>query len=97
MAQDENDAPPSGLTAKQRACLEAIEAHNARTGSMPSMEELRRELALNSKNSVLRLLQQLEERGRIARLRGRQRAIRLLSEGTCPRCGAALVKGTKAA
>ena len=96
MAQDQNDTPPTGLTAKQRACLEAIDAHLARTGTMPSLEELRRELALNSKNSVLRLLRQLEERGRIARLRGRQRAIRLLSEGTCPRCGAAVVEGTKA-
>jgi repressor LexA len=77
---------PTGLTQKQRACLDAIEAHLARTRTMPSVEELRRALGFGSKAGVLRLLRQLEERGRIARLPQRARAIRLLQTDVCPHC-----------
>jgi repressor LexA len=76
-----------GLTLKQRACLDAIEAHLARTRTMPSVENLRIALGFGSKAAVLRLLRQLEERGRIARLPHRARAIRLLHLGECPHCG----------
>jgi repressor LexA len=82
-----NGSPtPTGLTAPQRACLDAIEAYFARTRTMPSAENLRVALGLSSKSSVLRLLRQLEERGRIARVPLRARAIRLLEEPQCPRC-----------
>jgi repressor LexA len=76
-----------GLTLKQRACLDAIETHLARTRTMPSVENLRFALGAGSKAAVLRLLRQLEERGRIARLPHRARAIRLLDAGECPHCG----------
>lgn len=76
-----------GLTPKQRACLDAIEAHLARTRAMPSIENLRVMLGSGSKAAVLRLLRQLEERGRIERLPHRVRAIRLLDAAACPRCG----------
>lgn len=80
--------PPAqtGLTAPQRACLDAIEAYLVRTRTMPSVENLRTALGLASKAGVLRLLRQLEERGRIARVPLRARAIRLLYDGECPRC-----------
>jgi SOS-response transcriptional repressor LexA len=88
---------PTGLTPKQRACLDAIQSHFARTRTMPSVENLREALGFASKNSVLRLLQQLEDRGRIARVPHRVRAIRLLDQGLCPHCGGALAQEAPAA
>jgi repressor LexA len=76
----------TGLTAQQRACLDAIEAYLARTRTMPSVDDLRVALGFSSKAGVLRLLRQLEERGRIARVPLRARAIRLLDDPECPRC-----------
>ena len=91
----ENDFSASvqtGLTQKQRACLDAIEAHLARTRTMPSVEELRLALGFGSKTGALRLLRQLEERGRIARLPQRARAIRLLPIEPCPGCAQRLAR-----
>lgn len=82
--------PPAGITERQRACLDAIELHLAKTRTMPSLEELRAALGFTSNSGVLRLLQQLEERGRITRLPRRARSIALLDAGTCRRCGARL-------
>jgi repressor LexA len=80
--------PPAqtGLTTSQRACLDAIEAYVQRTRTMPSVENLRVALGFSSKGAVFRLLRQLEERGRIARVPLRARAIRLLDDKGCPRC-----------
>ena len=88
MHSPHRDAPPAqtGLTPKQRACLDAIEAYFARTRAMPSVEDLRVALGIGSKAGVLRLLRQLEERGRITRLPLRARAIRLLHDDICPQC-----------
>jgi repressor LexA len=86
-----------GLTQKQRACLDAIESHLGKTRTMPSVENLRLALGFGSKAGVLRLLRQLEERGRIARLPHRARAIRLLSVENCPRCGERLTQEAEAA
>jgi len=77
----------TGLTPKQGACLDAIKAYRARTRTMPSVEELRLALGFTSKTGVLRLLRQLEERGQIVRVPLRARAIRILQEGECSRCG----------
>ena len=83
-----NSFPAStGLTPTQRECLDAIEAHQARTRTMPSVEELRIALRRGSKAGIHRLLRQLEERGRIERLPNRARAIRLLQGDRCPQCG----------
>lgn len=81
----------TGLTAPQRACLDAIEAYAARTRTMPSVENLRVTLGMSSKAGVFRLLRQLEDRGRIVRLPRRSRAIRVLSDPECPRCQGRLV------
>jgi SOS-response transcriptional repressor LexA len=89
----EKPCPTStGLTPRQRECLDAIEAHLAQTRTMPSVEELRVTLRSGSKAGILRLLRQLEERGRIERLPNRARAIRLLHGDCCPQCGALLEK-----
>lgn len=88
---------PIGLTPKQRACLDAIGAHFGETRTMPSVEELRIALGVGSKAGVLRLLRQLEERGRIARLPRRARAIRMLDARACPHCGGPLAARAHAA
>jgi SOS-response transcriptional repressor LexA len=77
---------PMGLTPKQRACLDAIQAHLEQTRTMPSVENLRVAMRAGSKAGVLRLLRQLEERGHISRLPHRARAIRLLHGTSCPHC-----------
>jgi SOS-response transcriptional repressor LexA len=83
----EKAAGAVGLTAKQLACLDAVEAHHARTNSMPSLDQLRSALGLTSKSGAARLLSQLEQRGAIRRLAGRARAIRVLRQDACPHCG----------
>jgi SOS-response transcriptional repressor LexA len=76
-----------GLTPQQRACLDAIEAYNERSGTMPTLEELRVDLGLPGRSAVARLLAQLEDRGAIVRLRHRARAIFVVHQA-CPHCGA---------
>ena len=75
-----------GLTKRQRVCLDAIYAHQKRTGTMPSVEELGRALGLSSKSAVARLLLRLEHRGAIKRVHGAARAITIRKQ-TCPHCG----------
>jgi len=90
-----HDSSPvqTGLTPKQRACLDAIEAHLARTRTMPSVENLRVALGFSSKVGALRLLRQLEERGRIVRVPRRARAIRLLHDSECEHCAGRISQG----
>lgn len=49
-----------------------------RTGCSPSFEEMRDGMGVKSKGNIHRLLQALEERGIIRRLRARARAIEIL-------------------
>jgi DNA-binding MarR family transcriptional regulator len=77
-------APRLGLTPRQRTCLDAVAAHQARTGTMPSVEELRLALGLSSKSAAARLLARLEQRGAIRRVAGAARAIVI---ACCPHCG----------
>lgn len=78
-----------GLTPRQSACLEAINAHQMKTGAMPSLSDLQGALGMASRGAVHRLLLQLEERGAITRLSHRHRAIRIV-ERHCPHCGGAV-------
>lgn len=75
-----------GLTRRQQACLDAIAAHRKATGTMPTLEELRRVLGLASKSAVSRLLLRLEDRGAIKRMHGCARAI-AIRRTRCPHCG----------
>ncbi|HEX3430826.1 MAG TPA: hypothetical protein VHT03_08065 [Rhizomicrobium sp.] len=81
-------SPPrqTDLSASQRACFDAIKGYFVRTGSMPTLEDLRLALGLSSRSGVLGLLRQLEKRGRIARVPLRARGIRLLDSRECPHC-----------
>ena len=97
MTTDQNAQAQMGLTDRQRACFDAIEAHLANTRTMPSVEELRLALGLGAKTGVLRLLRQLEERGWIVRLPHRARAIRIAKGPCCARCGEQLTQREAAA
>lgn len=68
-----------GLTAKQSELLDLLRARvGDGMGMMPTLDELREALGLKAKSGVIRLLDALEERGAIRRLRNRARAIELL-------------------
>jgi|HubBroStandDraft_5_1064220.scaffolds.fasta_scaffold568648_2 SOS-response transcriptional repressor LexA len=75
-----------GLTRRQRACLEAVKAFHKRNGTMPSCEDLRKELGLSSRSAASRLLDRLEHRGAIKRIHGCARAI-VVKRQRCPKCG----------
>lgn len=75
-----------GLTPRQADCLKALTAHEARTGAMPSVEELRRGLGLKSKSGIVRILRGLEQRGAIKRMHGCARAISVKEPPVCPHC-----------
>jgi SOS-response transcriptional repressor LexA len=70
-----------GLTARQSELLEFIRARVAAKGVAPSFQEIGTQLNINSKSVVFGLLEQLEIRGVIRRLKGRARAIELLVAG----------------
>jgi SOS-response transcriptional repressor LexA len=75
-----------GLTRRQRVCLDAVRAFHARTGAMPSCEDLRVELGLSSRSAVSTMLDRLEHRGAIKRIHGCARAI-AIKRNRCPKCG----------
>lgn len=69
------------LTPVQAKCLGFVSRRLADTGGIaPTYEEIGEALALASKSGVKRLLDGLEERGRIRRLPHRQRAIEVVGE-----------------
>ena len=75
-----------GLTKRQRVCLDTLVRFQKRTGTMPSVDELRKALGLASKSAAARLLLRLEHRGAIKRIHGSARAITLKKQ-MCPHCG----------
>lgn len=79
----------TGLTKRQRACLDAIASYRAMNGVMPSIEDLRIALALASKSGVFRLLESLEQRHAIRRQHRKPRAISIVKH-KCPHCGKSL-------
>ena len=68
------------LTAKQNALLSFIECCN----ETPSFEEMRIAVGLKSKSGVARLIDALEERGFIRRMRNRARAIEVVPREFVP-------------
>ena len=69
------------LTRAQAELLDFIGRFQAENnGVSPSFEEMKQELGLKSKSGVHRLIEALEERGRICRGHYRARAIDILSE-----------------
>lgn len=66
------------LTKKQRDILMLIIHHVENTGIAPSFEELCHAAGLKSKSGIHRVMSALEERGYIARLHNRARAVDIL-------------------
>lgn len=68
-------------TYKQAKLLDYIETYMARTdGIAPSLDEMKDAMGLVAKSGVFRLLEALEERGKIVRIRKRSRAITILPD-----------------
>jgi LexA DNA binding domain len=66
----------TGLTTRQGECLRFISSHQEKhDGVTPSYREIAAFLGLSSVSGVVRLIDGLESRGRIKRLRNRTRAI----------------------
>ena len=71
-----------GLTDRQQDVLDKIREHVNRTGLPPSRSELARSLGLAHASAVVYHLNALEKKGWIEVLRGTDRGIQLLREGT---------------
>jgi len=70
------------MTLMQLRLYRFIERYIAKKGYSPSYEEMRAGVGIGSKSNVARLLDALEERGRIRRHRDRARSIELIPEAT---------------
>lgn len=70
----------SGLTRVQSEALAFIEGYVAEHGYSPSFSEIKEAMGLASKASVNRLMNNLEDRGRIRRISGRARSIEVVEE-----------------
>jgi SOS-response transcriptional repressor LexA len=68
------------LTLKQADAYEFVRRHIKEKSVAPSFAEIMDALGLKSKNHVSSLLNSLEERGYIHRIKGRQRAIALIPD-----------------
>src|SRR3546814_5654733 len=68
-----------GMTARQLETLAYIDAYQQASGGVsPSFAEIRDRLGLEARSGVFRLVDALEERGHIRRLRHRARAIEVI-------------------
>lgn len=77
---------PFPPTPRQMEALRFIAGHlEAHGGISPTLAQIRGSLGFASKSSVVRVLDALEERGHIRRLRGRHQAIEVLAAVTVPR------------
>lgn len=81
-----------GLTAMQLETLAFITNYIDGNGIPPSFDEIKDGLGLRSKSGIFRLVNALEERGKIHRLHNRARAIALgpAPVQRCPSCQAIL-------
>lgn len=76
------------ITPRQRDALAFIFRYQcAHSGTAPSVVEIQKALGLSSKSGVVRLLNGLEERGVLRRLRGRARSIEVLRPHLVPQFG----------
>ena len=87
------DAIPSrsttALTPRQRDLMVFIERYCDEHGHAPNFDEMAAGIGLKAKSGIHRMLDELEERGIIARHRNRARAIELLRRAAQPEVRAA--------
>lgn len=69
------------LTQREADLMDFLRQRIGETGIAPSLEEMRKGLGLAAKSGVHRMLEGLEERGRIRRLPGKARAIEIIEPG----------------
>lgn len=67
------------ITKRQKELLDFITAFTKENGFCPSYDEMRVSLKLVSRSSVHKLINSLEERGKIRRLPNRARAIEIIN------------------
>lgn len=68
----------AGLTKRQSDVLAFIEAHVRERGHSPSYQEIAEAVGLVSKGRIAKIIDNLEERGRIRRIHGRYRCIEVV-------------------
>ena len=73
------------LTPRQNDCWQFLAKYSEEHGYAPSFEEMANALNVVSKSNIHRLLDALEERGFIRRLRHRSRAIEVLRMPKTPK------------
>jgi len=73
------------LTPRQNECWLFLAKYTADHGYAPSFDEMAAALNLSSKSNIHRLLNALEERGFIHRLRHRSRAIEVVRMPKAPK------------
>lgn len=76
------------ITERQLDCLRFIESFMKKNeGLCPSYQQMCDGLGMASKSGIKRIVDGLEERGYIRRLKHRHQAIEIVKKGACPRCG----------
>lgn len=76
-----------GLTPVQRRALEFIRAQILSTGVAPTYSEIADHAGLSSNSVVSGVIERLERRGYIRRIKGRARSIEIVASARCPHCG----------
>ena len=69
-----------GLTPVQRNLLAFLSSYIAESGHAPSYDEMIQALGFASKSRAFNLINNLEERGYIRRLKGKSRSIEVISQ-----------------
>ena len=67
-----------GLTARQQQCLDFMKRYRDERGVVPSFQEMSDHLGYNSKSRVYKLLETMENRGVIRRLKAKARAVEIV-------------------
>lgn len=69
-----------GLTSVQQDCLSFLKQRKDETGVVPSFQEISDHFGFKSKSRVYSIMECLEERGVVRRLRARARAVEIVPE-----------------
>lgn len=74
------------LTPQQQKLFTFIKEKIEASGIAPSYLEMQRFMGLASKSGIHRMLEDIEVKGRMRRLKGKARAMEII-EAKCPHCG----------
>jgi SOS-response transcriptional repressor LexA len=85
-----------GLTLRESQCLAVLINWSGEHGVMPTLSEICEEIGLASKSGPNRILNQLEAKSYIRRVKGSARAIEILDPSAAPCCHCAHTVGSAA-